>query len=118
MFAHAVHEYVRTAVNEHRWAHSVVPVVIVGETAQRSLKTADSYWYVAEVLSQLLTVDDNSSVRAFACNAACGLCVIGTLALCGGIVSHHRVDISCGNEESVFRSTKAAEVLVRMPVGL
>ena len=89
VLAHAVHEQVGTAVHQYRGAHSIVPVVVVCEAAERSLQTADGYGDVAEVFPQLLTVDNDRTVGALACNTACGICVIGALSLCGGVVCHH-----------------------------
>ena len=118
VLAHAVHQQVGAAVNENRGAHCVVPVVIMCKAAERSLQTAYSYGDIPEVFAELLAVDYNCAVRALACHASCGVCVVGALSLSRSVVSYHGVDISCGHKKGVLRRTEAAEIPVAVPVGL
>ena len=119
VLAHAVHQQVGAAVLQNGGADCVVPVIIVGKPPERCFQTAQRHGHIIAVNSLYrLGIHYSRTVGALACSSACGVCVIGALFLCGGVMSHHGVDVARSYEKGVLGSAELCEIPVAVPVGL
>ena len=89
VLAHAVDEKVRAAFRQNGGTHSVIPVIVVGKAAQRSLQPADNDGDIAVGLANEAAVDDGGAVGAQPCPAAGGVEILAAQAAGGGIVGDH-----------------------------
>ena len=89
VLAHAVDEKVRAGIRQNGGTHSVIPVIVVGKAAQRSLQPADDDGDIAVGLSDQPAVDDGGAVGPQPCPAAGGIKILAAQAAGGGIVGDH-----------------------------
>ena len=118
-FAHAVEDKVGTRIAEDALAQFILPIVVVADTAQRSLYTAQCHRYIGIEFLQYLGIDDRRIVGA---HVVAGVGTEGILAahtaVCR-VAVYHRVHGSRRYAEEEARATQLLEVTeVAMPVGL
>ena len=94
VLSHAVGQNVGAAVHQHGAAHLIVPVIVVGEAAQGGFQTAQNDGHVTVGLADAVGVDDGGAVGAVPHLAPCRVVIVGALALGGGVVGHHGVDVA------------------------
>ena len=109
--AHAVHENIRPGVHQHRPAHLVVPVIVVGEPPERGFQPADENGHVPIGFPDPVAVDDHRPVRPFSRLASGGIVVLTAAFFGSGIVGHHGVDIPGGHKKPKPGSAEPFEVL-------
>ena len=88
---HAVGDHVGTGVEEYAWAQTVLPVVIVCQTAQRGLDASEHYGDIRKELLEDFGVDDGGVFRTHVVTAVGTIGVLGAQAAVGGVLVHHRV---------------------------
>ena len=116
--AHAVHQQVGLAVKEHRTAHLVFPVVIVGKAAQRGLQAADDQRNIPIDLPHLVGIHDGGPVGAKPGLIARGIGVVVPPLLGHGVVSHHGVQVAGGQHDAQSGPPKSCKGLRPAPVRL
>ena len=117
--SHPVHQIVGTGIHEDRRFQAVLPVIIMGEPAQRSLDAADDHRHVGIELLQNLGVDRHCIVRTVTGTAFGRICIIAAQTLGSRIVVDHRVHIAGVDGKEKPRHTHLPEVAqVIPPVGL
>ena len=99
-FAHAVHQQRRTGVHQNAVAHLVVPVVIVGETAEARFHAADENRHIAVRLPDSVAVDDGRAVGAHEAFAAGGVGIVVAALFRDGIVVDHAVNHARGHQKA------------------
>ena len=62
----AEHQHIGLGVHQHRAAHGVGPVIIVGGTTQAGFDAAEDHRHIFPRLFAALSVDEGSAVRSFA----------------------------------------------------
>ena len=117
LFAHAVQQQVGLSIHQNRRTHRIVPVIIVGKAAQRSLQTADDDVGIGEEPAQSLGINDGCPVGTTSCLAAGSIGILTAAALGGSVVCDHRVDVAAGDEEGIFRGAKFQIVTVADRLG-
>ena len=119
LFAHAVDDDVGGSIAEDARAQTVLPVVVVGESAQRGFDAAQHDGRVGKELAQDAGVDDGGVLRSQVVTAVGTVGVLGAQTACGGVLVDHRVHASRRDAEEEARSAELAEVaVVAVPVGL
>ena len=114
----AVEQDVGGGVHQNRTADLVLPVVVMGNTAQGRLDAAQHHRHVAVGLLAALAVDQAGAIRALAGQAAGRIGVVGADLLVGGVAVDHRVHVAgCDTEEQV-RLAELHEVVFAAPVRL
>lgn len=114
----AVEQDVGRGVHQDRAADLVLPVVVMGDTAQRGLDPAEDHRHMAVGLLAALAVDQAGAVRALAGQAAGGVGVVGTDLLVRGVAVDHRVHVAGRHAEEQVRLAELHEVVLRLPVRL
>ena len=76
LLAHSVEQDVGTALNQDRWLQGVLPIVVVGESAQRSLNTANQNGGVRKEFFENLRIGRNRIVGAEARSTASGVGIV------------------------------------------
>ena len=99
-FAHAVHQQRRTGVHQNTVAHLVVPIVIVGETAEARFHAADENRHIAVRLPDSVAVDDGRAVGAHETFAAGGVGIVVAALFRDGIVVDHAVNHARGHQKA------------------
>ena len=94
VLAHSVGQQIRSGIDKDAVAHTVVPVIIMGTSAKRCLKSADDYRHIAVRLADAIAVYDYGAVGAQSGLSAGRIVVVAAAALCDGIVCDHRIEIS------------------------
>ena len=118
VFSHAVHEQIRTAVHQNGRAHTVIPVVIVGKAPEGCLQSADGDGSIRIYLPNFPAIGDDGTVGTQSGFAAGGVEIAVSFPLGGGVVRHHGVDVSAGDQKCQPRTSEAHEILCGVPVGL
>ena len=95
---HAIGEDIRLGIEEDGAADLVLPIVIVGEAAQRCLQPADDDGDVPKGLPHPVGIDHGGVVGAQPGFPSGGIGVVVAALAGGGVVGHHRVDVACGDE--------------------
>ena len=103
VLAHTVGQKVGTTVEEHGTAYAVGPVVIVCETAQARLDTADDDRSMLIAFPYQITVDRHRAVRTLSHDAARCIGVGLSMMLRDGVVIHHGIHVAAGHEEAESR---------------
>ena len=114
----AVEQDVGAGVDQDRVADLVLPVVVVGDAAQRRLDAAEHDRHVLVGFLAALAVDQAGTVRPFAGQAAWGVGVVGADLLVGGVAVDHRVHVAGSDAEEQVRLAELHEVVFGLPVGL
>ena len=116
---HAIVEQVGGGVDKDAWEESVVPIVVVRQTAHAGLDTGDDDRHVGVYLLQYAAVDVCSPVGPEARLAAGGIGVVVAEAPRCGVVVHHAIHSAACNSEKESGLAEFAEVAqVVPPVGL
>ena len=118
VLAHTVGQNVGAAVHQDGAAHLIVPVVVVGEAAERGLQAADDDGHVAVGLADAIAVHDGGAVGAVSHLATRRVVVVGALALGGGVVGHHGVDVARRYQKAQTRSAVLLEGFGAPVIGL
>ena len=100
LFAHAVHEDVRLAVQQNGALHAFAPVIVVAQAAKAGFDAADENGHILVGLADQIAVDDGGVVGALAHNTAGGEGIGFPLVLGNGVVVHHGVHIAAGHQEA------------------
>lgn len=87
LLSHAVGQDIGARVDQNRPPDLVIPVVVVGEPAQRGLQPAENDRHIAVGLADAVAVDDGSAVRPQAHLPAGGVVVIAALFLGGRVMA-------------------------------
>ena len=116
--AHAVDQQVGLAVHQHRAAHLVLPVVIVGVAAQRRFQSADDEGDVAKGLPHPVGIDDGGPVGAESRTISRGIGVILTAALGHGVMGHHGIQIARRKHHAQTGTSQGGKGRDVPPVGL
>ncbi|VVN58272.1 hypothetical protein PS685_02765 [Pseudomonas fluorescens] len=114
----AVQQDIGTGVDQDRIAYTVLPVVVMRDTAQRSFDTAEYDRYVFVGFLAALAVHQTGAIRTFACHATGGVGVIGTDLFVSGVAVDHRVHVAGGNAEEQVRLAQLHKVVFGLPVRL
>lgn len=118
MLAHAVDEDVGARIEQYRTLELVLPVVVVGQTAQARLDAADDDGSVLERLTDEIAVDRDGTVGAVTFLAAGGIGV-GVAAVLGHrIVVDHGVHVAGADEKAQARLAEHADAGGIGPIGL
>ena len=118
LFAHAVNEQIGAAVDQHRTAHLVVPVIVMGKTAQRRFDAADDNGQAGEGAARQAGIDNDGAIGAAAGGTAGGIRVLFAAAARHRIVRHHRVDIARVDQNTEPRPAHGFKIDRRMEVRL
>ena len=116
--AHAETADIRAAVKQYRTSDPVAPIVVMGKAAQRRFKPADNKRNISVSLSDTVAINDNGAVGAFARLAACGVRIVTSSLLCGGVVIDHGINTAARYEKRILRSAVNCEIFCRTPIGL
>ena len=117
-FGIAVQQQVGAAVQQDGAAHLVAPVIVVGDTPQAGLDTADHQGHVAIGLPQPLAVDDHCPVGAFVALVAGGVGIVVAPFAVGGVAVDHGVHIAGSDAEKQVGPAQHLEGLGAVPLGL
>src|SRR5699024_6323534 len=112
LFTHAIQQHIRLCIHQNGWTHGIIPVVVMGKAAQRSLQTADDDGGIRVQLTQFAGIDDGGAVGTSAGLAARGIGVVAAFTFGSGVMGDHRVDVAAGDQEGIFRLTKFLIVAV------
>ena len=115
---HAVHQQVRLTVQQDAPAHLVLPVVIVGEPPQGGLQPADDDGQALKGLPRPVGVDNHRPVRPQAPSIPWGIGVVVAAFSGGGVVGHHRINVSPGNQHPQPGAAQGGERGGAVPVRL
>lgn len=99
-------------------ADSVGPVVVVGEPPQAGLYATDNDGNALVCLPDFCRVGDEGPVRPTASHAPVGIGIGGAGLVVGGVVGHHGVHSTSGNEEGQPWPPQDHEVCGGLPVRL
>ena len=114
----AVKQNVGAGIDQDRVAHLVLPIVVVGNPAQRSLDAAEHDRHVLVGLLAALAVHQAGPIRALAGQAARGVGIVGADFFIGGVTVDHRVHVAGRDPEEQVRLTKLHKVVFGLPVRL
>ena len=114
----AEHQHIGLGVHQHRAAHGIGPVIIVGGTAQAGFDAAEDHGHIFPRLFTALGVDQGGAVRTLARYVAGGVSVIMTQLTVGGVAVDHRVHVAGGHAEEQVRFAQTHEVVFGVPVRL
>ena len=114
----AIEQDVGGGVHQDRAADLVLPVVVVGDPAQRGLDAAEHDRHVAVGLLAALAVDQAGAIRSLAGDVARGIGIVGTDLLVRGVAVDHGVHVARGHPEEQIRLAELHEVVLRLPVRL
>ena len=116
---HPVVEQVGGGVYQDAGKEFVVPVVVVCQTAHRSLDAGDDDRCVGIELFEDARVDIGGTVGTEACLPTWGVGIVVSQTPSGGVVVHHGIHGATSDAEEEPRTTELAEVAqVIAPVGL
>ena len=119
LFAHTIYNKVGTRIAQDATHQLVLPIVVVRNSAHRSLYTAKSHRHIRIDAFENLGVDDSRIFRATVVATIRAVCILATQTLVGSILIHHRVHAARRNTEKQAWLTQLLEVAeVAMPVGL
>ena len=119
LLAHAVGDKVGTGRKKYGWHEFVLPVIVMGKTAQRSLNAAKHNGNIGEELLQNLRIYYGGIFGSAVVTAIGRIGILGTQTLAGGVFVHHRVHRPWRDAKEQTRTTKLLEVAkVAVPVGL
>ena len=114
-----VHEQVGAALHQHRGAHPVVPVVVVGDAAQRGLHAAHHDGHRrAEGLPRQAGVNGHGAVGAPAGRPGRRVGIVGAWALVCGVVVDEGVHGPGGDAHQQPGAPEPQEVVAPVPAGL
>lgn len=111
-------EQVGLGLGQHRLAHLVRPVVVMGDAAQRGFDGADDDRRAGEGFAGLLGVHGHGAVRTLVRLGVRGVGVVGADLAVGRIAVDHGVHIAGGNAEVQARLAQHAERFHVVPVRL
>ena len=114
----AVQQQVGLAVHQHRAAHLVLPVVVVGDAAQAGLDAAQHDRHLGIGLAAALRIDQRGTVRPLAGHVAGGIGIVAAQPAVGGVAVDHRIHVAGGDAEEQIRLAQRLEGLGALPVGL
>ena len=118
MLAHAVDEDVSARVEQYRTLELVLPVVVVGQTAQARLDAADNDGGILKPLADEVAVDRDGSVGTAPLLATGGIGV-GVAAVLGHrIVVDHGVHVAGADEKAQARLAEHRDAGGVGPIGL
>ena len=118
VLAHAVDEDVGARVEQHRALELVLPVVVVGQTAQARLDAADNDGSVLERLTDEVAVDRDGSIGAVPLLAAGGIGIGAAAVLGHRIVVDHGVHVAGADEKAQAWLAEHGDTGGVGPVGL
>ena len=114
----AVEQQVRLGVGQHRAAHLLGPVVVMGDATQRRLDAAEHDRHILERLAAALRVDEGAAIRPPAALAAGGVGVVVAQPAVRRVAVDHRIHVAAGDAEEQGRLAQRLERFGRLPVGL
>ncbi len=114
----AVEQDVGAGVDQDRVAHAVLPVVVVGDPAQRGLDATEHDRHMLVGFLAALAVDQAGAIRTLAGHAARRVGVVGADFLVGGVAVDHRVHVAGRDPEEQVRLAELHEVVLGLPVRL
>ena len=114
----AVQQDVGLGVHQHRRAHLLAPVVVVGDAAQRCLDAADHHADAGIGLAAALRVHRHRAIRALVGLGVRGVGVVGARAAIGGVAVDHRVHVAGGDAKEQVGLAQLAEGVGAVPVRL
>ena len=117
MLAHTEHQKVSVGIHQNGRADGVIPIVVMREASEGCLKTADAERNIAPYTADSLAVNGDGAVGTLARNAACGIIVVAALALGGGVMRDHGVNIAAVDEKCEIRSAEAAVIVIVLRLG-
>ena len=119
LFSHAIDEQVGTRVAENAFLELILPVVVMGESAQGCLDAAKYDGHVGEELLEDLGIDDGGIFRSHVVPSVGTIGILRAQSAVGCVFVHHRVHAAWGNTEEESGAPEFLEVSeVTMPVGL
>ena len=117
--AHAVVEQVGGGVGQYAGKQTVVPIVVVRQTAHGGLYARHDDGHIGIYLFQYASVDIGGAVGTETSLSTRRVGVVVAKATGSGVVVHHTVHRPAGDSEEETRTTKLAEIAqVVAPVGL
>ncbi len=117
-FGIAVQQQIGLGVDQQRRAHLVLPVVVMGNAAQRGFNAAEDHRHILVRLTAALGIGHAGPVGPLASLAACGIGVVGADLAVGGIAVDHRVHVAGSDPEKQVRLAQLHEVVLALPVRL
>ena len=117
-FPHAVNQNIRPGVHQGAAAHLVIPVVVVGEAAERGFQPADDNGQVGKSFPGPVGIDDHRPVRPQAHLLAGGIEVLAAALLGCGVVGHHGIQIAGADHHPQPGPAHGPEGLGIVPVRL
>jgi hypothetical protein len=114
----AIHQQVGFRIQQHRTAHLVRPVVVMGNATQAGFDAADHDRRVGIGLAAALAVDNHRPIRALAAFVVGGVGVVMAQASVGGVAIDHRIHVAGSDSEKQIRLTQRPEGLGRGPIRL
>ena len=108
--AHSVEQEIGSTLDQDRGFQSVLPIVVVGKSAQRSLDTTNQHGGIRKEIFQNLRVGRYGIVGAETCCSTCGVGIVRAESFVGGVVVYHRVHNTSRNAEAEARSAKLLEI--------
>ena len=116
--AHAIDQKICLGIEQNGALHLVGPVVVVRQSAQTRLHTADDDGGLLIGLSDQIAIDDRGIVRALADGAAGGIGVKLSAVLEDGIVIDHGIHIAAHDQKPVFGLAQRFDGLRVLPIRL
>ena len=116
--AHAEGKQVCTRIQQNGGADFVFPIIIMGETAERSFQSADHHGNIGIQPLENFRIDNYGAVGTASGLFSRRIGVVAAAFPCGGIVGHHGIQIAGIAHESQTGTAEALKVPVGFPVGL
>ncbi len=117
-FGVAVQQQVGLAVDQHRAAHLVLPVVVVRDAAQARLDAAEHDRHLVPRFLAALRIHQRAAVGPRAALPARRVGVVAAHLAVRRVAVDHRIHVAGGDAEEQVRFAQGLERLGRLPVGL
>ncbi len=114
----AVEQQIGFGVDQHRTADLVLPVVVVGDAAQRCLDSAEHDRHIAKRLATALRVHQRAAIRAQAAFIVGRVGVVAADFSVRRVAVDHRIHIAGGDAEKEIRFAQCCKCIAGLPVRL
>ena len=115
LFAHAIDQEVGTGFYEDTLADGVLPIVVMGESAERGFDTSKHHGHIRPKLLQDLGIDDGRILGTHIVTSVGRIGIFAAEALVGGILVHHGVHASGRNAEEQTGLAQLLEIAEVVP---
>ena len=118
ILAHTVGKQIGSGVHEYTAAHSVIPIIVVGKSTERCLQSTNNDRHVTVSLSYPIAVNYDRPIGTSPHFSSGAVIIVISSFLRNGVMCHHRINVSGGNEEAESWSAKPLKVLAGLKIRL